>query len=127
MLLLSVLCLFAPFPLLLIETFLPWPFLVEEFFKFFVVQKLPPKNNYFYPIVLGILFSLSESVLYLSNFFRLGSFAFLPLRLLLTTSLHTSLFFLLYFFRSRRYLSILSLLSAIIIHYLYNLFIPGLF
>lgn len=125
--LLSVLCLFAPFPLLLVETIFPWPFLVEEFFKFFIVKKLPTKNNYLYPLTLGLIFSFSESILYLSNFFSLGSFALLPLRLILTTLLHSFLFLLLYQFRSSRPLSYLSLLLAIIIHYFYNLFISELF
>jgi len=120
MLLLSAICLFAPFPLLIVEQLLPFPFLIEEIFRYFVVKNTPEKNNWLYPIVFGILFSLSETMLYLVNFFKLGNFENLFLRIILTTSLHTGLFVLMYFFRSRKALSILFLVNAIIIHYLYN-------
>jgi len=125
--LLLILCLFAPFPLWLVEQLLPFPFLIEELFKFFIVKNTPQKNNWFYPLILGLVFSLSESVLYLVNFFQLGNFENLPLRLILTTSLHTFLFLLLYTFRSRKILSFVFLILAMIIHYFYNQYVPILF
>jgi hypothetical protein len=123
MLLLSIICLFAPFPLWFIEQLLPFPFLIEEIFRFVVVQKTPQKTSWIYPVILGVLFSLSESVLYLINFFQLGNFEYLPLRLILTTSLHTFLFLLLYTVRSNKLLSFIFLIFAIFIHYFYNRYV----
>lgn len=120
MLLISLLSLFAPFPLLVIEKFLPYPFLIEELFKFFAIKNLPNKNNYYYPLILGIIFSLSESVLYLVNFFTLGNFSNIFIRLILTTLLHTFTFLLLYTFRHKKLSSIISLLFSIIIHFCFN-------
>jgi len=127
MAILTILCLFAPFPLWLVEIILPFPYFIEEFFKFFVVKSTPQKNSWYFPLILGLVFSLSETVLYLINFFALGNFSNLPLRLITTTLLHTSLFYLQYYFRSSRYLSFMALLLAIIIHYFYNLFVSQLF
>lgn len=120
MLLLSLLVLIAPFPLLVIEKILPYPFLIEELFKFFVVKNLSHKDNYKYPLILGIIFSISESILYLVNFYILGNFSQLPLRLFITTLLHTFTFLLLYTFRNKKHMSLISLFLAIIIHFFFN-------
>ncbi len=120
MALLIVLCLFAPFPLLALEIFLPFPYLVEELFKYFIIRSMPRSDNYSHPILLGIVFSISETFLYLVNFFQLGDFSNLPLRLFITTMLHTFTVLLFYTFRSQRHLSILSLLIAMIIHFFFN-------
>jgi len=114
-----IFCLFAPFPLWLIETLIPYPHLVEELFKFFLVKFTPSKNSWIFPLFLGITFSLSETVLYLVNFFALGNFSDLPLRLVTTTLLHVSLFYLQYYTRKTS-ASYLTLILAILIHYFYN-------
>ncbi|MFA6007404.1 MAG: hypothetical protein WC784_02030 [Candidatus Shapirobacteria bacterium] len=119
---LIVLCLFAPFPLWLIETLLPYPYLIEEIFKFFVVKYTPPKNNWHFPLILGIIFSLSETILYLINFFALGDFSNLPLRLITTTTLHVSLFSLQYYSRHSNF-RYFTLILAVLIHYFYNYFV----
>lgn len=124
MAILIVLCLFAPFPLWLIETFLPYPHIIEELFKFFVVKHTPKKNFWYFPLILGVVFSLSETVLYVINFFALGNFSQLPLRLITTTLLHTSLFFLQYYSRNSRS-RYFSLILAIILHFLYNRAVLG--
>lgn len=119
MTILTILCLFAPFPLWLIEIILPYPYIIEELFKFFVVKYTPRKNTWYFPLILGLIFSLSETVLYLINFFALGNFFNLPLRLISTTILHTSLFFLQYYARNSRF-HYFTLILAIILHFLYN-------
>jgi hypothetical protein len=124
---LYLLCLFAPLPLWLIEQLLPFPFVIEELFKYVIVKFAPSQKDFRFPLIAGILFSLSESILYLINFFQLGNFELFPYRIMLTTLLHTTTFCLLYNFRSSRLFSIMSLLLAIIIHYLYNLLVPTLF
>ena len=119
LLILSLICLFAPLPLWLVEVILPFPYIIEELFKFIIVKKIN-STSFWAPLLLGLLFSISESVLYLTNFFQLGDFSLLPLRILLTTTLHCGLFLLQYSFRSHRYFSWLSLFLAILIHLLYN-------
>lgn len=120
MAILSLICLFSPFPLWLLEQILPYPHLLEELFKFFLVKFSPKKNNWLLPLIFGLLFSFSESILYLVNFFALGSFQNLIIRLILTSLLHIGLFFLLYSTRSFRFSSYLSLFLAIFIHFVYN-------
>lgn len=124
MAILLVLCLFAPFPLWLVETILPYPYIIEELFKFFVIKYTPKNNNWLFPLILGIIFSLSETALYLINFFALGNFSNLPIRLITTTTLHTSLFFLQYYLRNSKY-RYLALILAIIVHFLYNRAVMG--
>lgn len=124
MAILIILSLFAPFPLWLVENILPYPHIIEELFKFFIVKYSPKKNNWLFPLVLGIIFSLSETVLYLINFFTLGNFSNLPLRLVTTTTLHTGLFFLQYYSRNSHY-RYLTLILAIILHFLYNRAVMG--
>lgn len=124
MAILTILCLFAPFPLWLVEIILPYPYIIEEIFKFFVVKYTPKKNSWYFPLILGLVFSFSETVLYLINFFALGNFSALPLRLITTTLLHTSLFFLQYYFRNSRS-RYFTLILAIILHFLYNRAVLG--
>lgn len=124
MAILTILCLFAPFPLWLIEIILPYPYIIEELFKFFIAKYTPRKNTWYFPLILGLIFSFSETVLYLINFFALGNFSNLPLRLISTTILHTSLFFLQYYARNSR-LRYFTLILAIILHFLYNRSVLG--
>lgn len=119
MLIASLYCLFAPLPLWLIEQFLPYPYFIEEFFKFFLVKHISSKRWYT-PIIFGVIFSVSESFFYLTNFFQLGNFYLFPIRLLLTTSMHCLTFSLIYFSRQKKYLSYLFLILSILIHFFYN-------
>lgn len=125
--LLAVFSLFSPFPLWLIQQFLPFPHFIEEIFKFFLVRFTPVTKKWQYPLILGLVFTFSESFLYLINFFQLGDFSlFLP-RLFLTSILHTSTFFILYYSKDKPYLSIISLFLTIIIHYFYNQAVDSIF
>jgi hypothetical protein len=124
MAILIILCLFAPFPLWLLEAALPYPHIIEELFKFFIVKYSPKNNTWFLPLILGLIFSLSETVLYLINFFALNNFSNLPLRLVTTTTLHTGLFFIQYYSRNSHY-RYLTLILAIILHFLYNQAVAG--
>lgn len=125
--LLFVVSLFSPFPLWLVQQFLPFPHFIEEIFKFILVRFTPATKKWQYPLILGLAFSFSESFLYLINFFQLGDFSlFLP-RLFLTSILHTFTFFLLYYSKNKTYLSLIALIFAIIIHYFYNQIVASIF
>lgn len=115
-------CLFAPFPLWLVESLLPFPYIVEELFKFFVISKNKTQKISF-PILCGLIFALSETMLYLVNFWQLGNFSNLPLRIFLTTTLHISTFVLQFVFRNHRIYFVLSLILSILVHFVYNLLV----
>jgi hypothetical protein len=118
--LLLVLALAAPLFLWSVEYLLPYPYIVEELFKAGLVY-YPPKDSSFKNVFfLDLVFSLSESMMYLFNFLSLGSFQGLGGRLILTSGLHSLTFFL--YFWGRRFL-ILMLPMAALIHYLFNLLV----
>ncbi len=119
MLFLAVISLFAPFPLWLIESVLPWPFVFEELFKLMMVKQIKG-SNILYPIILGVLFSVSETMMYLINFLQLGNFEQLPLRIVLTTTLHVGTYGIMYGLRKYKYGLYLGLLLGILIHWEFN-------
>ncbi|MEN8252804.1 MAG: PrsW family glutamic-type intramembrane protease [Patescibacteria group bacterium] len=119
--------LFGPFFLLPLEQFLPWPHIFEELFKLIVVVFLvraenQNKKNYFiYLILAAAIFSTSESILYLMNFFLLWNIDNLFSRLILTSLLHLTTSIIIYFgVKSGKGRTLFALLFAIVIHYLYN-------
>lgn len=114
-------------PLLLwpIELFLPYPFIIEEIFKAIVIYFILRSHNIRQQQVLvltsAILFSFSESVMYISNIFLTGSIPIFLLRLGLTTTMHLSTFLIIYLLgRVSIKLLPLGVLIGAIIHYLYN-------
>lgn len=125
--LLPLMALMAPFLVWPIEMVLPYPHIVEEIVKSILVYNLisipNKKTQLILGVTLGILFSLSESVLYLFNFYNLTSIVPLFQRLLLTSSLHvlTIIIMILTTFKNKKLL-FLGVIFAVIIHYIYNLF-----
>lgn len=119
--------LILPFLLWPIELFLPYPHIIEEIAKgliiFFVIKgKGSFSKKLFLSVLVGLLFTASESVLYLFNIYALGNLSTLLSRFLLTGSLHviTSLAIFLSAVKEKR-LIILGVIAAIIIHYYFNL------
>ncbi|MBI5044652.1 MAG: PrsW family intramembrane metalloprotease [Candidatus Levybacteria bacterium] len=120
------LALIAPFVLWPIELLLPYPFILEEIAKTLIIIPLlsSHKNKVLlYGVGIGILFTLSETILYALNTVY-GSSHYLATRLLATGALHvtTTLIILSSGFYKKRYL-LAGLMGAIIVHYLYNSFI----
>lgn len=120
--------LMAPFLVWPIEQVLPFPYLVEEFVKAFLVYfilQIPEKTRQIqFAILIGVLFSLSEAVLYFFNFYSSNSLSFLVTRILLTTALHTGTIIVMVSicFINRKLLPF-GIVLAVIIHYLYNLLV----
>lgn len=113
----------SPFLLWPLEILLPFPSLIEEFFKAICILLLhkTSKPNYRQIFIFGLIFSLSETLFYLFNFSALGNASnFLP-RIFLTTILHTSTFLIIYF-GSRRssLLFAFSLILSVLIHFFFN-------
>lgn len=100
-----------PFFLLLIENFIPYPYLIEEVFKFFLAKKASSTKT---AIILGLLFSLSEAIFYAMN---LNS----PLyRMFVVTPMHITTILVMQYFLKRKSMWPVGLLLAILIHYLFN-------
>lgn len=114
-----------PFFSWVVETVLPYPYIVEELGKFALVVlswNIPGKSAKIKTIGLaGFFFALSENIFYLFNFSVYGSLSAFFLRLFLTSLLHiiTSLVILIPTIKNKK-LAIISLPLAILIHYLYN-------
>lgn len=103
----------APFLAWPVELLLPYPYLVEELLKAALVYWGRPRLHT--ALLSGTLFAFSEAVFYLFN----SPLAFS--RLAFTIPLHAGTFALLAF--SRRRLFPLGLLTAILIHWVYNYYL----
>jgi hypothetical protein len=136
-----VFALAAPLVLLAVEMALPYPHLVEELAKAGLVvmillgeieinsaAKSKQKSQYktitgwHWVLAAGVIFTFSETVLYLVNFFQLGSIANLLPRLVLTGGLHTATMIIMYLLAKKNYwLGGLGFIAAVGLHYWFNL------
>lgn len=117
--------LFGPFLIWPVELFLPYPYIIEELFKAFVVYfNRSLRIGTF--VIAGLLFAVTETVLYSININILGSVNFMILRFISSTLLHSTTFVVIYLFakRSKRLVSI-GFLVSMTIHFFYNSFIPS--
>jgi RsiW-degrading membrane proteinase PrsW (M82 family) len=120
--------LILPFIVWPLELFLPYPAVVEELAKaaciFFLNRKMTPFNPLLTGVSVGLMFALSESVLYLFNIAAIGSIATLLVRLVLTIPMHaaTSYVIALTVFKGR-WRAVYGILGAIILHACYNLLV----
>jgi len=127
-LLAPLLALALPFLVWPIELFFPYPHIVEEIAKgiliYLIVASADKVNKIAAVAVVGVLFALSESVLYLFNIYLVGTSATLLQRFAVTTGLHvvTSLVIFLPTIKSKK-LIVLGVVLAGIIHYYFNFYI----
>lgn len=118
-----------PFILWPIELVLPYPYLVEEIAKVIIVylilnSTLKLKEKFQITFLSGLLFSISESVMYLFNISQVGSTETLFIRLALTIPLHVgTMIIILIFGLKRKKMSILGILLTIPIHYFFNVLV----
>ena len=117
----------TPFILWPIEIILPYPYIVEEISKailIFFLLNLPHREKILGTIMIGFLFSFSETVLYLFNVFSVGSLQTLLLRFIFTTPMHilTSLIILSSALINKN-LIILGIIIAALVHYIFNLIV----
>ncbi len=123
----------APLVLLPVEHALNYPYIIEELVKAFAValiilQGRSDKNHYWmFAVLVGILFTVSESILYLSDFFMQGEIELLPIRLLVTGLLHIGTCLIVYFIgRKNRWLLVVGLFISMVVHYYFNYLISGI-
>lgn len=113
-----------------IEYLWPFPHFIEEIAKFLVLIfliknsfgiKQNKKPSLKMPLLFAISFTISESVLYLVNFFILGQFYLFPKRLLLTGILHITTVLIIFIGLNKNPLwKVTTLVLAIFLHYAYN-------
>ena len=113
----------SPFFILLIENFLPYPYVIEELFKFFLAKWASSTKV---AVILGLLFSISEAIFYSMN-------PNAPLyRILFVAPMHITTILIMQYFlnviqlRHKKNLWPIGLLLAILIHYLFNYSMVGL-
>ncbi len=118
----------APLLLIPVEKFLPYPYVIEELLKLVIVFLIfksakDRKTGLFkWVIFSGLLFTISESIFYLTNIFALGNFSLFPQRIIFTGSLHVGTLLLLYWVIRKNYFWLIGGIAAsILIHYFYNL------
>jgi hypothetical protein len=127
-------------PILLwpIEFILPYPHIIEELAKYLSLLLLKKnqskkdwsknKTNFKLALLFGLFFTLSESVLYMMNFFILWQIDLLPIRLLLTGLLHITTVLILFASLNKKVIwQITALLIVICIHYIYNYSVTAIF
>ncbi len=126
MILLPLFAAISPFILWPIELYLPYPHIIEELAKTFLVWlilKIPTTGSRVWLAVsCGFLFAVSESTLYLFNISQVGNIQTLIIRLALTIPLHILTIFIIFFFYSKsKKLALIGVLLAVLIHFSYNL------
>lgn len=117
-----------PLFLVPVEWFLAYPYIVEEVAKAVVIylfRSYEQTGRQLKAVFFGgILFTFSESGLYLSNVAQDGVTQMFFARLLIVGLLHVLTYFIIYTF-SRRWWVVLGVIIAIVIHYMFNFIISG--
>lgn len=122
--LLSILALAAPFFLWFPERVLGVPYILEEAAKAFLVSFFPAnfpfKKKVVLAVCLGVLFSLSEQVLYIFNLGSFGQDLFLE-RLVVVGLMHSLTFTVITISGHKRKVGlILGFILAALIHFFFN-------
>ena len=118
-----------PFILWPIEILLPYPYIFEEIAMMLLVipvLKENRKDQIKTAVIIGILFSVSEAVLYLFNISLVGNLQTFLVRILITSSLHiiTPIIILIPTFINKK-LIVLGFILAVLIHYFFNMVVAG--
>lgn len=128
-----LLALASPLLLLPVEKILPYPHFIEEVIKLVIVgviiktEKQTKRNLWFWIFMVGFLFAISESILYLVNIFALGDLMAFPKRLVLTGGLHIGTVMLMYLLGRKKYAGLfVGFIIAIAIHYFFNIWVVNL-
>jgi len=109
--------LIGPFFLLVVEKFLPYPYLVEEIFKFFLVKKPLDTKTVF---ILGLFFSISEAIFYIMNPVYSHRPMAYGIRFMAVTPMHITTLLVMNYFNQKKNLWPIGLIFAILIHYIFN-------
>lgn len=124
--LLPLLSLVLPFVALIIERFLPYPYFVEEVLKGILVINLDKKHRIMLSIAIGVLFALTETVIYSTSLFLVGGVGVFITRFVLTAFVHslTCVVMALSIYKTKKGF-VIGLILAILIHWFYNTSVKG--
>jgi len=106
-----------PFILLLAEKLFPYPYIIEELFKFYLAKKADTTKT---AIILGLFFSFSEAIFYFLNPIYSQDIGLSLFRFITVSMMHTTTILVMFYFSRKRNLWPIGLILAIIIHYLFN-------
>src|SRR3989338_8458996 len=118
----------APLLIWPVEFIFPYPHIIEELVKGFLVYFILKSSDNTIrirsTILAGLLFAFSESVMYMFNILLVGTIWTFIERLILTIPLHviTTLLILLSGMRKKELLP-LGVVAAMFLHYFFNLFV----
>ncbi len=110
----------GPILLMPVEFFFPYPAFVEEIYKFQIIDK--KTKDAAKPLIAGLIFAVSETILYINQILgkQYGG-KIIAERLVFTTIMHSTTMLIIYFGKKRgQKWGIFGLLTAIIIHTIYN-------
>lgn len=117
----------SPLPLLIVERFLPYPAIIEEVVKLIFVSLIISSSRkklqypYAFVVLAGLLFTFSESMFYLMNYFATSQVERFLTRMSLTGTMHVATCVVLYTFGLRgKFATVIGLMCAIAIHALFN-------
>ncbi len=113
-----IIALIFPFILLLIEIFFPYPYLIEELFKFYLAKKAETTKI---AIILGVFFSFSEAIFYFLNPIYFLDIGLSFLRFAVVTAMHITTILVMRYFARKDNLWPIGLLLAFTIHYIFNI------
>ncbi len=110
----------GPILLIPVEIILPYPAVVEEIYKFLIIDKKTKKT--FRPLVAGLVFAVSETILYTNQILgKQNGWVVIVERLVLTAIMHSTTMLIIYLGKKRdQKWGFVGLLTAIIIHTIYN-------
>jgi hypothetical protein len=121
----------GPFLSWLLESFLPYPHIVEEVFKLAIVfaggRSFSTKNGLYIYAFCGFLFALTELTFYSTKINLSGNLNLFFLRMAATTTLHSLTFVILFLtYKKDRRLVFFGFLAAVLTHFLYNSLVSSL-
>ena len=122
-----------PFFLWPIELIFPYPYFVEEFAKGVLILLMlkdidSAAEGVRISLILGLLFAISESVLYIFNIQLVGNLSTFLVRLAVTIPLHsfTSIVIFVFAYTKKVFPLLSGLVIAMVLHFLFNSLIPYL-
>lgn len=111
-----LLAIFFPFVCLLVEKILPYPYLIEEISKYFIVKKTDSTKEV---LLYGLLFSLSESIFYVMNPTYIQNPILFINRVILVTPMHMATITITWYFK-RKNIAPIGLIASVFVHFVFN-------
>ena len=122
---LLIVALISPLLLMPIEGVLPYPFIIEELFKYILLLGINrnKQRHLVESVLVGLLFNLTETFLYIPSIINSGKISVLWGRLFYTGLMHGITCALMYFgIKKNKYFGLIALILAMLLHFGFNKF-----